>query len=247
MSGETWVVLGASSAIARAFARLVAARGDGAILAGRDRDDLDALAQDLRVRGAAHADVLHFDALDTASHPAFARECRRLATGKLSVFLAFAAMPEQEAIDKDPSLAVHAIAAGFTGAVSILHCLAPILEDQHGGRVIALGSVAGDRGRRKNYVYGAAKAGLHTYLQGLRARLFSFGATVTTVKPGFVDTSMTFGRPGMFLVAAPDSVAAAALAAAEKGREEIYTPFFWALIMLIIKSIPERVMKKLNI
>ncbi|MCC7048909.1 MAG: SDR family NAD(P)-dependent oxidoreductase [Alphaproteobacteria bacterium] len=247
MSGETWVVLGATSAIARAFARIVAARGDGVILAGRDREDLAALAQDLRVRGAGWAEALGFDALDTASHGEFARECGRRATGKLCVFLAFAAMPEQDAIDKDPSLAVHTINATFTGAVSVLHCLAPMLDDQHGGRVIALGSVAGDRGRRKNYVYGAAKAGLHTYLQGLRARLFAAGATVTTVKPGFVDTAMTFGRPGLFLVAAPEAVAAAALAAAEKGREEIYAPFFWAFIMLIIKSIPERIMKKLNI
>lgn len=247
MSGETWMVLGASSAIARAFARLVAARGDGVVLAGRDREDLEAMARDLRVRGAARAEVLNFDALDMPSHPAFARECSRHVDGKLCVFLAFAAMPEQDAIDKDPSLAIHAIDATFTGAVSVLHCLAPMLEDQQGGRVIALGSVAGDRGRRKNYVYGAAKAGLHTYLQGLRARLHAAGATVTTVKPGFVDTAMTFGRPGLFLVAAPESVAAAALAAAEKGREEIYAPFFWAFIMLIIKSIPERIMKKLNI
>ncbi len=247
MSGETWVVLGASSAIARAFARLIAARGDGAVLAGRDREDLEALAQDLRVRGAARVDVVAFDALDTANHADFARECRRLAPGRLNVFLAFAAMPEQEAIDRDPSLAVHTIGTGFTGAVSVLQCLAPIIEDQLGGRVIALGSVAGDRGRRKNYVYGATKAGLHTYLQGLRARLFASGASVTTVKPGFVDTAMTFGRPGLFLVASPDAVAKAALAAADKGREEIYAPFFWALIMLFIKSIPERLMKKLNI
>jgi len=247
VSGDTWIVLGASSGIARAFARLVAARGDGVVLTGRDRDDLEAMARDLRVRGAMQADVLQFDALDTAGHPGFARECRRLAPGKLNVFLAFATMPEQEAIDRDPSLAVHTIAAGFTGAVSVLHCLAPHLEDQQGGRIVALGSVAGDRGRRKNYVYGAAKAGLHTYLQGLRSHLFASGATVTTVKPGFVDTAMTFGRPGLFLVAAPEAVARAALAAAEKGREEIYAPFFWRFIMLIIKSIPERVMKKLNI
>lgn len=247
MSGDTWIVLGASSAIARAFARLVAERGDGAILAGRDLEDLESLAQDLRVRGAAAAEALRFDALDTAGHAAFAQACRSRAPGRLNVFLAFAAMPEQDAIDKDCALAVQTVSAGFTGAVSVLHCLAPHFEDQHGGRIIALGSVAGDRGRRKNYVYGAAKAGLHTYLQGLRARLFASGATVTTVKPGFVDTAMTFGKPGLFLVAAPGAVARAALAAAEKGREEIYAPFFWRYIMLIIKSIPERVMKKLDI
>ncbi len=246
-SANGWVILGASSAIARAFARIVAQRGDAVVLAGRDREDLDALARDVTVRGAAQASVLAFDALDTASHAGFAAECRRLVPGRLNVFLAFAAMPEQDAIDKDPALAVHTINAGFTGAVSVLHHLAPHFEDQHGGIVIALGSVAGDRGRIKNYVYGSAKAGLHAYLQGLRARLFKVGATVTTVKPGFVDTAMTFGRPGLFLVAAPEDLAATALKAAEKGREVIYAPFFWTFIMLIIKSIPERIMKKLSI
>lgn len=242
-----WVILGASSAISRAFARIVAQRGNHVIVAGRDREDLDALAGDLRVRGAAEATVLGFDALDTPTHAGFAAECRRLVPGRLNVFLAFAAMPEQEAIDKDPALAVHTINAGFTGAVSVLHHLAPHFEDQHGGIVIALGSVAGDRGRVKNYVYGSAKAGLHTYLQGLRARLFKAGAVVTTVKPGFVDTAMTFGRPGLFLVAAPEDIALTSLKAAEKGREVIYAPFFWTFIMLIIKSIPERIMKKLSI
>lgn len=247
MSGETWVVLGASSAIARAFARLVARRGDGVILAGRDREDLDILAKDLALRGAASVHVLGFDALDTASHPDFARDCRRLAPGRLGVFLAFAYMEEQASVDAEPDLALATIGAGFTGAVSVLHRLAPPLEDQEGGHVIALGSVAGDRGRRKNYVYGATKAGLHAYLQGLRARLHRHGVTVTTVKPGFVDTAMTFGRPELFLVASPRAVAEAALKAALKGRDEIYAPWFWTPIMAVIKAIPERVMKRLDI
>ena len=247
MSGQTWLVLGASSAIARAFARLAARRGDGVILAGRDREDLETLAKDLAVRGAASAHVLRFDALDMAAHGDFARDCRRLAPGRLSVFLAFASMDDQASVDAEPDLALATINAGFTGAVSVLHRLAPELEAQEGGHVIALGSVAGDRGRRKNYVYGAAKAGLHTYLQGLRARLLRHGVTVTTVKPGFVDTAMTFGRPGLFLVATPRAVAEAALDAALKHRDEVYAPRFWALIMLIIKLIPERVMKRLDI
>ncbi|HEX2114477.1 MAG TPA: SDR family NAD(P)-dependent oxidoreductase, partial [Alphaproteobacteria bacterium] len=108
-------------------------------------------------------------------------------------------------------------------------------------------SVAGDRGRIKNYVYGSAKAGLSAYLQGLRARLFRSGVTVTTVKPGFVDTAMTFGLPGMFLVASPESVARACLAAARRGREEVYVPFFWWGIMTIIRNIPERIFKRLSI
>jgi len=112
---------------------------------------------------------------------------------------------------------------------------------------VALGSVAGDRGRLKNYVYGAAKAGLHTYLQGLRARGVRSGVQVVTVKPGFVDTAMTWGLPGMFLVASPDAIAAACLSAVAKKRDVIYAPFFWWGIMTIIRHIPERIFKKLNI
>jgi len=121
------------------------------------------------------------------------------------------------------------------------------LEAQRQGRVVALASVAGDRGRIKNYVYGSAKAGLATYLQGLRARLFRAGVSVTTVKPGFVDTAMTFGLPGMFLVADPADIARSCLKAAERGKDVIYAPFFWWAIMTIIRHIPERIFKRLGV
>jgi decaprenylphospho-beta-D-erythro-pentofuranosid-2-ulose 2-reductase len=243
-----WLVLGASSAIARAFARHAAANGDAVILAGRDRPDLEAGAADIALRGAPTAATLDFDARDHAGHPAFAARAAELAGGRpLSVFLAFGAMPSQAEIDADWREAWTTLDTNFVGAVSVLQALAPHLEARKAGNVIALSSVAGDRGRLKNYVYGAAKAGLTTYLQGLRARLFRAGVAVTTVKPGFVDTAMTWGLPGMFLVASPESVAAACYAAAKKGKEEIYVPFFWWGIMTIIRNIPERIFKKLSI
>jgi len=110
-----------------------------------------------------------------------------------------------------------------------------------------VGSVAGDRGRIGNYVYGAAKAGFHTYLSGLRNRLTKSGGHVVTVKPGFVDTGMTWGLDGMFLVASPDDVARDILKAVNKGRNTVYTPFFWRYIMLIIRHIPEFLFKKMSI
>jgi len=247
VSPETWLVLGASSPIARAVARRLAARGQAVVLAGRDLDDLRATAADLQVRGAARVDVLAFDADDLDSHAAFAARCGELAgTAPLAVLVAFALMPEQPDIDAEPALVRRTIDATFTGAASVLHWLAPRLETA-GGRVVVLGSVAGDRGRPRNYVYGAAKAGLQAYLQGLRARLFRHGVPVTTIKLGFVDTAMTFGRPGTFLVAAPDAAAAAVVRHAERGTDVAYVPRFWRLVMLVIRLIPEAVFKRLDL
>jgi short-subunit dehydrogenase len=138
------------------------------------------------------------------------------------------------------------MAATYTGAASLLLHLAPVLEAQGEGRVVVIGSVAGDRGRLKNYVYGSAKAGLHAFAQGLRARLFRAGVQVTTVKPGFIDTAMTFGMRTGPLMASPEACARACLRLAASGREVAYYPPVWRLIMLIIKLIPEGVMKKMS-
>jgi len=241
-----WLVLGGSSSVARAFARIAAEDGADVILAGRDTEDLGRTAGDVSVRTGRRAEVLAFDAEDLASHAAFAAEAVRRA-GALNVFLAFGAMPEQDEIDADFRLAERTIAVNYTGAVSVLHRLAPHLEAQGDGHVVVLSSVAGDRGRLRNYVYGSAKAGLNAYLQGLRARLFRKGVSVTTVKPGFMDTDMTWGLDGMFLVASPEQAARACLNAAKKSRHVVYVPFFWWGIMTIIRHIPEFIFKKMNI
>ena len=247
-AGETWLVLGASSAIARAFALDAARGGADILLAGRDLADLEASAADIRIRTGRNAAMLSFDAADFASHPAFIDRAHAMAGDTtLNLFLAFGAMPAQTEIDADPALGPAVIAANFTGAASVLQAAAPVFEAQRRGRIVVLSSVAGDRGRLKNYVYGSAKAGLAAYLQGLRARLFGVGVSVTTVKPGFVDTAMTWGLPGMFLVADPATVARACLEAAARGKEEIYVPFFWWGIMAIIRNIPERIAKRLSI
>lgn len=245
-SSQTWLVLGASGAIARAFAREAAARGADVILAGRDMDDLARTAADIRIASGRAVSLLRFDALDFTSHAAVARQAAAV-QGILNVALLFGIMPDQAAIDVDPTLGIVCVESSLTGAVSILHHIAPVLEARHAGAVIGFGSVAGDRGRLKNYVYGAAKAGLHAYLSGLRIRLRRSGVHVMTVKPGFVDTAMTFGLPGMFLVASPAAVARACLKAAEKRRDVLYVPFFWWGIMAIIRMVPERIFKKMSI
>jgi len=243
---ETWIILGASSAIGRAFARALARPDVRLVLAGRDMDDLRATAADVAVASGAEAEPVFFDAVAFASHAVLA-EAWGSGEGALNVVLVFGLMPEQGAIDADPALAHATIDATFTGAVSILHHLAPHLERRKTGIVIGIGSVAGDRGRLKNYVYGAAKAGLHTYLAGLRSRLARSGVHVLTVKPGFVDTAMTWGLPGLFLVASPEKIARTSLAAAAKAKNVCYVPGFWRLIMLIIRAIPERIFKRLSI
>lgn len=242
---DHWLILGASSSIARAFAREVAKSGAVLTLAGRDLEDLEASAKDAELRGASPARVLLCDAADPASRGACIADAAIPGT-VLNVLVAIGYMPEQEAMDADPALTHLMMEATYSGPVALLQGLAPEFERQRGGRVVVVGSVAGDRGRRKNYLYGSAKAGLATYSEGLRARLFPAGATVTLVKPGFVDTSMTWGLPGLFLVSSPEECATAMMHAAERGRAEIYHPFFWRFIMLAIQHIPAILMKRLT-
>lgn len=243
---ETWIILGATSSMARAFGRKLAERGAGVLLAGRDMDDLKGAAADLEARGARMAQAVRFDARDaTTFAPIIERATREDGLINAAVFVG--SMPEQAAIDADPALIDGVVCDSFTGPARFLQLLAPEMEARAGGTVIGVGSVAGDRGRIGNYVYGAAKAGFATYLSGLRNRLTRSGAHVVTVKPGFVDTAMTWGIEGMFLVASPADVADDLLKAADRKKDVIYTPFFWRYIMLIIRAVPERVFKKLSV
>lgn len=243
---ETWLILGASSAMARALARAVADEGAGVLLAGRDMADLEAQATDCGLRGAPVAEAVTFDARDPAGFEAI--KARAEATeGLLNIAVFVGSMPPQDEIDADPALIDGTVCDSFTGPARLIQMLAPVIEARCGGTVVGVGSVAGDRGRIGNYVYGAAKAGFHTYLSGLRNRLTRSGGHVVTVKPGFVDTAMTWGLEGMFLVAPPEKVASDILKAVRKRRNVIYTPFFWRWIMLIIRLIPEPIFKKLSV
>ena len=242
----TWIILGATSSMARAFARKVAAEGAGVLLAGRDMDDLAIQAADAKVRGARMAEAVAFDA---RAPEGFQSLIDRLAgeEGELNAAVFVGSMPAQAEIDADPSLIDGTVTDSFTGPARFLQMLAPLMEARGGGTVVGVGSVAGDRGRIGNYVFGAAKAGFATYLSGLRNRLTRAGGHVVTVKPGFVDTSMTWGLPGLFLVATPEAVAEDLWKAVRKRRNVIYTPFFWRYIMLIIRHIPEPIFKKMKI
>ncbi|MEM6728113.1 MAG: SDR family NAD(P)-dependent oxidoreductase [Pseudomonadota bacterium] len=243
---ETWLIVGATSSMARAFTKAVAARGAAVVLAGRDIADMKASAADASARGAGNAKVLAFDARDPDTFTPIKDDLAGR-DGTLNIAVFVGSMPPQSAIDTDPSLIDGVVIDSFTGPARLLHLLVPLLEERGGGTIVGVGSVAGDRGRVGNYAYGGAKAGFHTYLSGLRNRLTRAGGHVVTVKPGFVDTAMTWNVEGMFLVAPPEKVAQDILAAVEKKKNVLYTPGFWRIIMTIIRLVPEPIFKKLSI
>ncbi len=242
----TWIVLGATSTIARHFARLVAAKGDGLILAGRDMEELRRSAADGLARGAPLSEAMTFDARDPASFDPLLDRLRTIG-GSISVAVFVGSMPTQEEIDADPSLVDGTVTDSFTGPARFLTAVAPLLEERGAGTVVGVGSVAGDRGRLGNYVYGASKAGFHAYLSGLRNRLGRSGVHVVTVKPGTVDTAMTWGMDKLPFLAPPEKVAADILRAVERRKDVLYTPFIWWPVMTVIRAIPERVFKKMKI
>jgi short-subunit dehydrogenase len=247
-SRPTVLVLGAASAIARAVAGEFARRGFDLLLAGRDREELDKVAADLSLRHGVSAQGRAFDALAFDTHRAFVEACRVASRDSLAgAVLCFGTLGEQSAAQKDPDEARRVLDTNLVGAVSILSLVANHFEEKRGGFLCALSSVAGDRGRQSNYVYGAAKAGLTVFLQGLRNRLFASGVSVTTIKPGFVDTQMTWGRPGLFLVASPQTAAKRIVAAVLKGEDQAYVPGFWRPVMLLIRLIPEKIFKRMRL
>lgn len=241
------LILGATSAIARGTAAAFARRGHALHLAGRDGAELARDAADLALRHGVVVSWSLFDAEATDQHATFLQQVLAQAGELAGVLLAFGYLGSQDRAATDFGETQAIINRNYVGAVSILNLCATHLEGQGRGFIAAIASVAGDRGRQSNYIYGAAKGALALYLQGLRNRLFPAGVQVLTVKPGFVDTAMTFGMPGLFLVATPAGVGERIARAVEQGRDVLYVPWFWRWIMLIIRTIPERIFKRLKL
>jgi decaprenylphospho-beta-D-erythro-pentofuranosid-2-ulose 2-reductase len=245
---RTIAVLGATSAIARGIADAFARRGCHLYLAGRSEDEVSRLASDLRIRHQVRVAHAVFDAVDTASHAAFFRRMLDTTGGRLDgLVVAFGTLGQQDRAATDFEHAREIIDVNFLGAASMLSLAANEMEARGTGFLAAISSVAGDRGRQSNYVYGAAKGGLSLFLQGLRNRLSRSGVRVHTIKPGFVDTQMTYGMPGLFLVASPAQVGERVVRAIERGRDVIYVPGFWRWVMFLIRMIPERVFKRMKL
>ena len=243
---DTVLILGATSAIARATAAAFAAKGNDLYLAARDNDELERTAADLQIRYGVKVSYGLFDAEAIETHEPFFQAVVQEMHGISGVVLAFGFLGDQLAA-RDFKIGAKVIANNFTGAASFLSICANYFEPLKFGFIIGITSVAGDRGRQSNYVYGAAKGALSLFLQGLRNRLSSSGVRVITVKPGFVDTAMTFGMPGLFLVASPEYVGNRIVGALNKSSDVIYLPWFWRYIMLIIKHIPEFIFKRMKL
>ncbi|MBU0553452.1 SDR family oxidoreductase [Myxococcota bacterium] len=241
------LILGATSPIARQLAARYAEAGWPVYVAARDGEEAARIAADLRVRFDVEATSGVFDARDFDHHPAFI-EGVEAALGPISVaVLAFGAMGEQEASQEDFEAARAVIEVNYAGAVSISEALAARLSQRPGALLVGLTSVAGDRGRQSNYIYGSAKGAFALYLQGLRNRLFRQGVHVMTVKLGFVDTRMTFGMETALPIADPVEVSRALYEAANRRVDTLYYPPLWRGVMSIIRSIPEAAFKRLSL
>ena len=241
------LVLGATSAIAQSTVRLLAARGASLYLVGRNPERLAAVAADARTRGAVQVEHEAMDLDALAGHEALVERAVAALGALDGVLLAHGILGDQEAAQRSYAEAEKVLRTNFLSAVSLLTPLANRFEAQRSGTLVVISSVAGDRGRQSNYIYGASKGALSVFLQGLRNRLARAGVAVVTVKPGFVDTPMTAAMKKNPLFASPERVARGILGAVEAGRDEVYLPGFWAPIMLGIRSIPERVFKRLKL
>lgn len=242
------LIIGASSLIARAAAQAFAREGYELVLAGTPGEELEHVAGDARVRGGVRVESLPFDAREIESHEAFVERAAELAGDDLAgAVINFGLTGDAERSRSDMRHADEIVQVNYSGAVSVLGHLANYFEAKRGGFIVGVSSVAGDRGRQSNYVYGSAKAGLSAYLQGLRNRLYHAGVTVVTVKPGFVDTRMTYGRVPPKLAADPEVVGEAIVRAVKKGKSVVYVPGYWRLIMGVVRAIPEPIFKRLKL
>jgi decaprenylphospho-beta-D-erythro-pentofuranosid-2-ulose 2-reductase len=237
------LVLGATSAIAMAVMRQLVTPSAHFFLVARSKEKLTAVAQDLLVRGATRVDMIVADLDDTQAHP----QMLGVATSQLGTvdlaLIAHGVLGDQAVAEREYSATEPILVTNFLSAVSLLTWLANYCESQGRGTLAVISSVAGDRGRKSNYVYGSAKAGLDAFLSGLRNRCDRSGVQVLTIKPGFVATPMTAHIPKNRLFATPEQVATSILNSIRRRKDVVYVPWFWRPIMAIIRAIPERIFK----
>lgn len=242
---ERIVALGALSAIGEATLRIYAEEGARLLLAGRGKDRLQALAADLEARGATSVVVWPTDLAGVQDAPAELARMTAAIGGLDAVLLFYGTLGDHAAAEFDMAQARRILVTNFTSAAEWCLAAAGIIESQRHGAVVVVGSVAGDRGRQSNYIYGAAKGGLGLIVQGLAHRLARCGGRAVIVKPGFVDTPMTAGlAKGGPLWAKPEAVGAIIRRAAKSTSPVVYAPGFWRYIMLAVRAVPSPVFHK---
>jgi decaprenylphospho-beta-D-erythro-pentofuranosid-2-ulose 2-reductase len=241
------LVLGATSGIAEATCRIWAFQGASLFLVARNAEKLAAVAADLKTRGASFVDTAVADLDDTDKHPALLAHAINSLTGMDIAYLAHGILGDQTEAERDFNTAAQILHTNFVAPVSLLTWLANFCVQRRAGTLAVISSVAGDRGRKSNYLYGSSKAGLSAFLGGLRNRIDREGVTVLTIKPGPVKTAMTANMPKSEKFADVESVAESIVSAIDKRKDILYVPFQWQPIMFIIRNIPERIFKKLNL
>jgi decaprenylphospho-beta-D-erythro-pentofuranosid-2-ulose 2-reductase len=242
------VAAGALSAIAVETLRLFASHGRYEfLLLARKAQELELLAQDLKTRGALKVSIEVGDMTDDAFQTRHIRELSQRATPIHLVFVAWGLLADEQQAQSDPSASELVIRSNFVSVANYLTRLVPIFEQQKSGTIAVISSVAGDRGRQSNYVYGSSKAGLTAYLQGYRNRLYRSGVQVLTIKPGIVKSPMTSHLKHGVLSAEATVVGNAIFQGINRGADVIYAPRLWWVIMTIIKLIPETIFKRLRL
>lgn len=239
------LIVGATSAIAEATARLLAERDNVLYLVARDKDRLAAIAADLEVRGASKVNWGILDVNDFGAHASMLEQADRLLGGIDLMLIAHGSLSNQSVCETSVELTIDELTTNALSVVALTTRIAAIFASKRNGTLVVISSVAGDRGRQSNYVYGSAKALVTTFMSGLRQRLHKCGVTVITVKPGFVDSPMTSAFPKGILWVKPDRVARGIVNAIDRKKDIVYLPLFWRPIMFVVRSVPERIFKKL--
>ena len=241
------LVFGATSAICHEVLKHYATQGTTFFITGRNAERLDAIGQDLCARGGIIAGQAAYDFNDWAQHEPVIGQARE-ALGAIDLALvAHGSLPEQSQCEQSDAAVWACVQDNFASAAIIIHGCARVLDEQGKGSLAVISSVAGDRGRKSNYTYGATKAGLDALLQGLQGRFAGTAVKVINIKPGMVHSPMTEGMGDGLLWATPQAIAPTIISAISKGKRLCYVPGYWRLVMLVIRALPTTILAKLPI